>query len=921
MSGYRVTLDIAKGALATSQNNLAVTGHNVANVSTPGYSRQTASLAVSAPMTIGGLQFGRGVTMESVQRQANDLLGTRLREQESILAGDEQGVLYVENLESLFDIQSENELGSMIAEFWNTWHDLSNNPSGVSERAVVFQNGEQLCERLNILNKDLSQLEDHIDQEIEAGVGQVNGILDKIALLNVEINLAENIGKTANDQRDSRDRLITDLSKMMSVNAIDQKNGFITILNDSGYPLVVENQSYHLKAEGGRVMWLTTSGGEIDISDKISSGKLSGWLDIKEQEVMKMRTQVDTIAKELIWQVNKVHSQGVGLNYFSTEQNGSFQPITTEGGVLNTLSYGDKIDYSKDFKMWTKNSANPPETVSVEVDMAISDTELAYGGSAAASSLNKYYFTVTTAGTVGPGSDDPVITWAKADHSVDPPGLAGGGGTVTIANSGANNFVVDGMNFTIDPGYLVAGNTFTINTDAAGTASPVNITHDPLQRANSALDNYVFRVVSGGGDVTGVSAANPMVIEWRNSREIQTIKLYDPTDLTIDVDGMELTFNSGMFFNNDVFTITTDEHGFQLDKTGNFSIETSSEWHWTVESFKNQFNAQSTAAGAHVTGYVNLDGSLKFVSDYGYSYAFSDDKAEDSGLMAALGINTFFEGDDAGSIKVKDVLKFVDYIAAGRVSGGEKNGMAGDAVLGNPALANLTISAANNNNTFRFTENDVSYSVTLTDATYTRQADLHSLAADIQNQMNAATAVGPPATYKVIYDEATNQFVISENDGSKLENLEIFWSENAGTASALGFKPLDNVYLPPTGDYGVNDNKNSTALADLQYTDFSMVKWNFTRGKAVSSNTVNTHIEGAYQNMISALGVTGATLKQNVEFGDIVVEQLTQQRDTISGVSIDEEMIKLIAFQQSYMAASKLIKTVDEMLQTLMAVR
>ncbi len=921
MSGYRVTLDIAKGALAASQNNLAITGHNVANLSTEGYSRQTASLAVASPMSIGGLQFGRGVTIESVQRQANDLLAERLREQQSILAGDEQGVLYVENLESIFDIQSDNELSAMIGEFWNTWQDLSNNPSGTSERTVVYQYGSQLSERLNIMNEDLAQLEDHMNQEIETGVGQVNGILDKIALLNVEINLAENIGKTANDQRDSRDRLITDLAKLMSINAIDQKNGFITILNDSGYPLVVENQAYPLKGEGGRVYWQTTGGGTIDISDDISSGKISGWLDIKEQEVMKMRTQLDTIAKELIWQVNKVHSQGVGTNYISTEQSGSYTPITTEGGILNTLSYGDKIDYSKDFKMWAKDSGNPPATVSLEVDMAVSDTHLTYVGGAAVSALNKYYFTVTTAGTVGPGADNPVITWEKADHSVDPPGLPGSGGTVTINGSGAGNFVVDGMTFTLDAGYLVAGNTFTVNTDAAGTAAPVNITHDPLQKANSVLDNYMFRVISGGGDVTGVSIANPMVIEWKNSRETQSFTLTDPADLTVDVDGMELTFNSGMFFNNDVFTITTDEHGFQIDDTGSFSIGTSSEWHWTVESFKDQFNAQSTAAGAHVTGYVNLDGSLKFVPDYGYSYAFSDDQAEDCGLMAALGINSFFEGEDASNIKVRGALEFVDYIAAARINGGDSDGMKGDAVLADPALANLTISAANSNNTFRFTENDVSHTVTLTNATYTSQTDFHSLAADIQTQMNAASAVSPPSTYKVIYDEDANRFVISENDGSHLENLEIFWSENAGTASALGFKPLDNVYLPPEGDYGVSENSNAIAISDLQYTDFSMAKWNFTRGRDIYSETVSAHIGGAYQDMISALGVTGSTLKQNVEFGDIVVEQLAQQRDMISGVSIDEEMVKLISYQQSYTAASKLIKTVDEMLQTLMATK
>ncbi|MBU1169645.1 MAG: flagellar hook-associated protein FlgK [Proteobacteria bacterium] len=920
MSGYRITLDIAKGALAAAQNNLAVTGHNISNVSTDGYSRQTTSLAIADPMSLGGIQFGRGVTIESVQRQANEHLEMRLREQKSILAGDEQAVLYVDNLETLFDIQSENEVGSMIAEFWNTWQDLSNNPSGVSDRAVVYEYGNQLSERLNILNEDLLQLEDHINQEINTGVEQVNAILDKIAGLNVEINLQENLGKTANDQRDSRSTLVMKLEQMMSINTIDQHNGFLTILTDGGYPLVIDNESYHLKADGGRIIWPTSSGGEIDISDKVKSGKLSGWLDIKEEVVSKMRTQVDTLAKELIWQVNYVHSQGTGLSYLSTEQNGSYNPITSEGGVLSTLTYGHKIDYSKDFKMWTKDSNNPPNAVSVEVDMGISDTSLTYVGGAAGSTQSKYYFTVTTAGTVGPGDDDPVITWQTADYSTTPPGLPGGGGTVSIADAIAGNFGVDGMNFTIDPGYLIAGNTFTVNTDGAGTPMPLNVTNDPLQRANSVLDNYVFRVISGGGDVTGVSEANPMVIEWRNSNEISTITLdeLDPiTGLaTVEVDGMVLTFGSGLLYNDDVFSISTDEHGFQADENGAFSLETSSQWHWTVDSFKDQFNTQSTASGAHVTAFTNLNGSLKYTPDYGYSYTFSDDQAEDSGLMAALGMNTFFEGDDASSITVKDTLEFVDYIAAARINGGDSNGMIGDAVLAPP-----DISVANGNNTFRFEENDQSRTVILDTVNYTTAVDLHSLASDIQAKMNGASTLGPPEPYKVVYDQDSNQIVISENDGSNMDNLEIFWSENPNTAAALGFQSLDKVYLPPFGDYGVSNNANSLAISELQYTDLQIAKWNFTRGQDNYSDTSNIHIEGSYQDMLSGLGVKGAALNQSIQFGDIMVEQLTQQRDTISGVSIDEEMVKLIAYQQSYTAASKLIRTVDEMLQTLMTVK
>jgi flagellar hook-associated protein 1 FlgK len=611
----------------------------------------------------------------------------------------------------------------------------------------------------------------------------------------------------------------------------------------------------------------------------------------------------------------------VGTSYLATEQSGSYSPIRTEGGVLSTLTYGHKIDYSKDFKMWTKDSGNPPQAVSVEVDMGISDATVTHTAGAG-TAQSKYYLTVTTAGTVGPGDDNPVITWQRADHSTTPPGLPGGGATATITDSG--NFVIDGMTFNIDPGYLVAGNTYTINTDGAGVANPLGLTNDPALRANSVLDNYVFRVLSGGGDVTAVSEANPMVIEWRNSHEIATITLDEVDPLTgvatVEVDGMELTFNTGFLFNDDVFSITTDEHGFQLDDTGAFSIETSSEWHWTVASFTDQFNAQSVVAGAHVAADTNNDGSLKFVPEYGYSFAFSDDRAEDSGLMAALGVNNFFVGDDAGSIRVKDTLEFVDYIAAARIDGGDSNGMIGDAEIPDPSVTTLTI-AAGVNDTFRFEKNGVSHTVTLDAAVYNSSADLHSLAANIQEQMNLASPPLGPPTFKVVYDENINQIVISEADGSDLENLEIFWSENTATADALGFKHENKVYLPPTGDYGVNDNANSLLLSEMQYTDFQIAKWNYTRGQDNYSDTVSTHIEGAYQDMLSGLGVKGAALTQSVAFGDIMVEQLTQQRDTISGVSIDEEMVKLIAFQQSYTAASKLIRTVDEMLQTLMAVK
>lgn len=920
MGGYRVSLDIARGALSASQSSLAVAGHNIANVSTPGFSRQDAPLNARPPVSIGNFQFGSGVVIDEVMREIDELLEERLLTQKSVYAASKEGVLYLDNLESLFNIQSENNIDGLLSDYWNTWHDLSNNPDGAAERKVVYEYGIQLADHFSSLNADIVKLESHIEMEIENGVNQVNTILDQIAVLNTEINNVE-ASRPANDQRDARERLITELAELMSINTIghQEQSGFITILTDGGKPLVIGNEAYKLEISQGRIEWPTSSGGVVDISDEIVSGKISGWLDVKEEVLARTKTELDVLAKELIWNVNSIQSQGVGQNYYSTNLVGSYAPA--HNGLLSTLDYGDRIDYTKDFKMWVRDDQLPPNATSIEIDMAISDTSLTYVGGAAASAGFQYNFTVTTAGTVGPGADNPVITWEKVDYTTDPPGPPVAGGNVPVLTTGAGNFAVDGMTFTIDPGYLTAGNTYSVNTSGASVPSPLDITHDPTKRAGSALDSYVFNVVSGGGDVTGVSAANPMVINWESSHSSGTFTLDDPLDLQVEVDGMELSFNSGILFNNEAFVVHTNANGFPEDSTGAFDIETSSTWHWTVDTFQDQFNSHAVAAGVgNVSAGITNDGGLEFTPLYGYTFAFSDNQAEDSGLMAALGINTFFTGDDANTMAVNSAMADVKKIAAARIDGGDSNGMISDRTITDPATVNLVVSAGNGNNTISFEENGTLLTATLSTVTYTSRTDLHSLAADIQTQMDAVSGLGA-GTYKVAYDELENQFVISENDASALTSLKIFWDSTPNTAAALGFNTVENTYLPPDGEYGVSSNENALAMSDVQYTKTSVARWTFSRGSLGVSETINAHAEEYYQTIISELGISSAIFHQNEEFGSIMVEKLSEQRDSISGVSIDEEMVNLMVYQQAYTAASKLITTVDEMLTTLLGLK
>ncbi len=919
MGGFRVSLDIGRSALATSQYNLAITGHNISNVSTPGYSRQTTPLKTQQPVSIGPNQFGTGVEIEMVKRHVDELLEERLLAQKSILAKSQEGVLYMDNLESLFNIQSDSNIDGLLSDFWNTWHDLSNNPSGTAERKVLYESGVQLSEYFNNIEAGITQLETHLDNEIENGAYQINNLLTQIAALNYEINLTE-ASTPANDQRDTRGQLVTELAEYMSINTIDgqEQLGYLTILTDSGYPLVIGPETYPLTVSDGRVEWPTSGGGTVDISDTIKDGKLSGWLEVKEEIIAESKTELDVLAKEVMWAVNSLHAQGAGQNYYSTNLEGTYAPA--KNGLLSTLAYGDRIDYTKDFKMWVRDNQQPANATSIEIDMAVSDTTLAYVGGAAGSAGFQYNFTVTTAGTVGPGADNPVISWETVDYTTDPPGPPVPGGAVPILAAGAGNFVVDGMTYTINAGYLTAGNTYSINTSAASVPTPLNVTHDPTQRAGSVLDTYTFEVTSGAGDVTGVSVASPMVFEWSSSYSSGTFTLDDPLDLTADVDGMELTFNSGILVTDEAFVIHTNDTGYPEDNAGALDIETSSTWHWTLDSFRDQFNVQSTAAGVSVSASTTLDDTLEFIPLNGYTFAFSDNQAEDSGLMAALGVNTFFSGDDAYTMAVNSAMSDVQKIAAARIDGGDSNGMISNQGVTLP----IDISAVNTNNTITFEENGVLLTATLTTDTYTTTTDLHSLAADIQAAMDAAVPAGLGAgTYKVEYDEIDNQFNISENDASSLTSLSVRWDlpANTNTATALGFRAEANTYIPPDGEYGIMNNENALLISDAQYNRTDFGQWTYSRGSLAVSETVSAYSEEYYLTIISALGISSSEYHQNEEFGGVMVEQLTAKRDSISGVSIDEEMVNLMIFQQSYTAASKIITTVDEMMTTLLSLK
>ncbi|MBW2015442.1 MAG: flagellar hook-associated protein FlgK [Deltaproteobacteria bacterium] len=411
MSGIGLILNAAKDALMSQQYALDVISHNVANANTEGYSRQTPVLSAKTPAPYAGFILGRGVELSEVIRNTDSFIESRLRERNSDLTAMSEKEVYLNALEGVFNENSGRSLSAQFADFWNAWHDLSNNPSGYAERDVVVEMGSLLAQSFKDLAGDMQQFEREIGLALDSGITKINQLTSQIADVNEQIINLEIIG-SANDLRDKRDALVIELSKYINIKAFENEDGNLTVMTTSGYTLVDKSSTYQLELSGTNIMWEGSGGVDVNITDSIEGGKMGGWLDMRDEILPKYEADLDELAKAAIWEVNKIHTQGVGLEI--VQPGDSLTGTYTSSTTLSDLTFGSKIDYTGSFTLWI-GDANGENLQDVTISLATLNgsstlTDLA-------TSINNQISTAGLSGVTASVSNDALVLTADATHS------------------------------------------------------------------------------------------------------------------------------------------------------------------------------------------------------------------------------------------------------------------------------------------------------------------------------------------------------------------------------------------------------------------------------------------------------------------------------------------------------------------------
>jgi flagellar hook-associated protein 1 FlgK len=310
--------NVAGSALSVQKYGIEVTSNNIANVNTPGYTRQSPMLQPAPTEKIGNLILGRGVSFEGVAGVNDPFIETRLRDQGSKTSFFASQQDYISQIDQIFNTGSDADVSSLMSEFWNSWHDLASTPAGTTERRVLAEKSGQLAQGFNRLTVQMDGLVQDIDNRLDAGAKDVNLITTELAELNQQIMALETGGKTAHALRDQRNMKLNELAEFMNISSFELDNGTVTVMTANGIDLVRENKSFDLSMKDDRLLLEGSEDQQWNITSQVTGGRIGGWLDMRNNVIPGFLTDLDETANALIWQVNQQHSQGVGLEKFTT---------------------------------------------------------------------------------------------------------------------------------------------------------------------------------------------------------------------------------------------------------------------------------------------------------------------------------------------------------------------------------------------------------------------------------------------------------------------------------------------------------------------------------------------------------------------------------------------------------------------------
>lgn len=377
-------MNVGVSALTANQQALTVTGHNIANVNTPGYSRQTLSMTAQVGQNSGSGYIGRGVLTNTVVRQFDELLSKQANAATAASKADSARYGLLNQMQEIFR-GGDSGLGAAINNMMNAFSDVESAPTDATARGVVLTRMSELASRFRAASASLDELDYSAKQQISNGIATINSLAQQVANLNIQISHALATGHTPNDLLDARDTAISSINQYVQTTQIKNPDGTLTLFIGNSQALVLGREvgSLTLKETteypGSQKMalYFSHSGGTpVELGATMTAGgEIAGLLKFMNDDLALGKNSLGRLAIALGTELNQQNSLGLTLQGQAGTKLFGFSEVTP--------GYSDIHTYRMD-----------PPSASVKMDIAqgaqtlvASDYRIVFGDSLETSQL------------------------------------------------------------------------------------------------------------------------------------------------------------------------------------------------------------------------------------------------------------------------------------------------------------------------------------------------------------------------------------------------------------------------------------------------------------------------------------------------------------------------------------------------------
>lgn len=491
----------AISALGLNSQAISVAANNIANVNTPGYSRQTVNVESRGAAIVGGVELGFGAQLSSVSSVVDRFTEVRLREAESRNGYSESQSEVLFQLEQEFNELNGNGLSDSITNFLNSFQELSTDPESRTARLNVLNQAGIVTDKFNSLSNRLTDAREQIDASITSTVDRINILTSEIADLNTQIkNFADGGALSLRDQRTQK---VRELSQYTDVSAIETSDGTFQVYAANGRQLVNGAYTGTLSTQVNTnndnlldIYFQLGSETPSNITSSLSNGKLAGLINVRDNTISGYQDQLDEMAYEMATEVNLIHRSGYNL----------------EGNTL--IEFFDEDVLSSEEAVGTSLATELRDSNGAHLGIQVGDV-ISISGDVGGSAIGALSLTVTASTTL---DDIAAFTQAAlrtiADGDLTETAAVQADGSIQITSDGSN--AINNLQLTItgktnfinafDFPAAVAGGGATGSSDTLVVGTIDNAAS--LISLDSAISGFPDRIAASdtAGNVPGGNA-------------------------------------------------------------------------------------------------------------------------------------------------------------------------------------------------------------------------------------------------------------------------------------------------------------------------------------------------------------------------------------------------------------------------------